>query len=251
MSYPDRTPAWRRYLGLVRPALGRDVDDELRFHLQSHIEDLIARGSAPEDARRQAVQEFGDLDQTRGTLVSIDRRLAVRRRRLERLRDALGDARYAARSLRRTPGVALAIVILLALGVGANAAMFTFLDSVFIRMPAGVAQPGGIRRVWVSRKFSNDVAQYWSGFSYPQYEAARDAVGSRGSVALYRQPWKNKIGLGEIAAEAEVSDANVAFFALSGVQAERGRLYDATEDRLADPASVVVVSHRYWTTALA
>lgn len=249
MSYPERTPAWRRYLGLIRPPLARDVDDELRFHLQSRIEDLIARGCAPGDARRQAEEEFGDVGETRGDLVAIGRRVAARRHRGEWTREALADARYAVRSLRRTPGVALAIVTLLALGVGANAGMFTFIDSVFIRMPAGVARPDGIRRVWALTNF-RDGAQYWPGYSYPQYEAVRDVLGARASVAFYLYPVENKIGLGESSAKAQVSDANVAFFAMTGVHAELGRLYDSTEDRLANPQPVAVLSDRYWTTAL-
>jgi putative ABC transport system permease protein len=249
MSYPDRTPAWRRYLRLVRHPIARDVDDELQFHFQSRIDDLIAAGASPDDARADAEQNFGNVHHVREDLVSIGYRVASRRRHTEQLRDALGDARYALRSMRSTPGIAIAIVMMLALGVGANAAMFTLLNSVFLRRPAGVVAPEGVRRVWALKKLSTG-SQYWSGFGYAQYDAIRSALGDRASVAVYESPLKMKIGLGESAAEARISRASVAFFDLLGAHAEVGRLYDSTEDRLADPPRVAVVSHRYWMNAL-
>jgi|SRR5579884_2535894 len=99
MAYPDRVPAWRRYLGLIRPSIARDVDDELRFHLQSRVEDLMARGSSADAAWRTAREDLGDIDRTRSNLLTIGRRRAARGRRGEWMRDALGDVRYAARSL--------------------------------------------------------------------------------------------------------------------------------------------------------
>ena len=81
MSYPDGTPAWRRYLRLIRPPIARDVDEELRFHFQARIEELVALGATPEEARRRAELEFGDVNQVRSDLMSIDRRVAVRRNR--------------------------------------------------------------------------------------------------------------------------------------------------------------------------
>ena len=249
MSYPDRTPAWRRYLRFIRPPIARDVDDELRFHFQSRIEELIALGATPDGARRQTEDEFGDIRQVRNDLMSIDQRVAAHRRRGEQVREMLSDLRYAIRSLRRAPGLTIGVVLLLALGIGANAAMFTFLDTMFLRAPEGVVSPGGLRRLWTYHHFSNG-AQYWPGFSYPEFEAVRGAVGNDAKTALYSAPQKTKIGLGESGVEAQVSTASVAFFDLTGARAELGRLYAADEDRLDAPERVAVVSHRYWTNAM-
>lgn len=247
--YPDRTPAWRRYLRLIRPPIARDVDDELWFHFQSRIEELVRLGATAEEARAQTEREFGDVHQVRSDLVSIDHRAAANRGHRETLGETLSDMRYALRSLMRSPGLTLGVVLLLALGIGANAAMFTFLETVFLRMPEGVVNPHEIRRLWSYLKFV-DGPQYWPGYSYPQYEAVRDAVGDRAALALYTAASKVKIGLGETAASAQVSMANVAFFSLTGVRPEFGRLFDTTEDRLDGPERVAVVSHRYWENAL-
>lgn len=249
MPYPTRTPIWRRYLRLIRTPIARDVDDELRFHFQSRVDELVAAGASTEAARVRAEQEFGDVHQVREDLMSIDHRMAERRRRREVLRDILDDARYALRSLRNSPGMALAILTMLALGVGANAATFTFLDSVFLRGPAGVSGADGIRRLWIQEKFS-DGAKFWSGFGYAQYDAVRAALGRDAETAIYTQPYPEKIGLGESDAKAQVSKAAVSFFALTGQRAELGRLYDSTDDRLDAPQAVAVVSHRYWLSAL-
>ncbi len=249
MSYPDRTPAWRRYLRLVRRPIARDVDAELRFHFESRIEELVTLGATRDEARQQAEDEFGDVNQVRSDLVSIDHRVAARRQRREYFNETWTDVRYALRSLRRSPGLAAGVILLLALGIGANAAMFTFLNAVFLRMPAGVVDPAGLRRLWIHKQFGND-PQYWSGFSYAQYDAVRSAVGDQARTAIYSQPWKVRIGLGENSAEARFVKAEANFFALAGVRAEIGRLYDSTEDRLENPQRVAVVSHRYWVRAL-
>ena len=249
MSYPDRTPVWRKYLRLIRPPIARDVDDELRFHFQSRVEELIALGAAPDEARRRAEAEFGDIQRVRDDLVSIDQRVAARRIRGEQVRETISDLRYAVRSLRRSPGLTIGVVLLLALGIGANAAMFTLLDTLFLRPPAGVVNPRELRRLWTYHHFANG-AQYWPGFSYPEFEAVRNAVGKDAKTALYSTPAKAKIGLGESGVEAQLSMANVAFFDLTGARAELGRLYAADEDRLDGPERVAVVSYRYWTNAM-
>jgi predicted permease len=224
----------------------RDVDAELRFHFESRIEDLVAGGMSRADAHARAEQEFGDVESTRTALLAIDQRSAARRSRREWLAVLLADARYAIRSLGRTPDMALAMLVMLALGVGVNAAMFTFLDSVFLRQPAGVVDPHGVRRVWRYHKF-NGGAEFWSGYSYAQFDELRRGLADRARLAVYTEPWKTKTGAGDSQTNAEVSNASVGFFQLTGAHAEIGRLYDSTEDRLQDPQPVAVISHRYWS----
>ena len=85
MHYPSETPRWRRYLRFFRPDVHGDVDEELRFHFESRIEELIAQGMSAPDARERAVQEFGDVTSVRQGLVAIDNRLARRRSRSEQI----------------------------------------------------------------------------------------------------------------------------------------------------------------------
>jgi predicted permease len=227
----------------------RDVDAEVRFHLEARVEELVEQGMARDAARAKALEEFGDVDDTRLRLAEIDRRVARRRSRIEWMHGVRQDVVYAARSLRRTPAVAITIVLTLALGLGANAAMFSLLDVIFLRPPAGVAQPIDLRRVWVRRRFSTGV-QFWSGYDYATYDAVARSVADRVSATLYRPPAQLALGRGENAPSAGVSSAAASYFSLLGVKPQLGRFYLADEDRLDSPALVAVVSDAFWKREL-
>ncbi len=248
MPFPDETPRWRRYLRFWRRDVQGDIDDELRFHFQARIDELMAQGRSAEEARAQAVAEFGDVNAVRGDLHAIDERMARRERRLELLDAWRQDLVYAWRSIRRTPGVTAAIVATLALGLGANTAMFSFLNAVFLTPPSGVAHPGQVRRLWTFVPFRNG-PQFWSGYDYVQYEALRDAIGALGTTAVYRRPAPVRVGRGG-AERVMMSQVSSDFFPLLGVRARRGRLFAADEDRLGEPVYVAVVSDGYWRRAL-
>jgi len=245
VSYPGETPRWRRYLNIVRRDPSADVDEELRFHFESRIEELVAEGMDPNAAREQAVREFGDVGAVRKDLVDIDDRLAHRRRRTEWFADLANDLGYAVRTLRRTPGVAIGILLTLALGVGANAAMFTLLDVIYLRPPAGISRPESVRRVWMQRAYSSGT-QFSEIMSYPQFDAIRIAVADRARVAVFRPAGKAKIGSGEGAAELQLSFAPADYFSLLGVRPVLGRLFSPEEDRLDAALPVAVISEPYW-----
>ncbi len=119
-------------------SVNRDIDAELRFHFEARIEELVGQGMSRDDAHARAVEEFGDVNAVRSDLRAIDTRVARRRSRVEWLDGVRQDVVYAARSLRRAPAVSLTIILTLALGLGANAAMFSLLDVIFLRPPNGV-----------------------------------------------------------------------------------------------------------------
>lgn len=248
MSYPGETPRWRRYLNVVRRDASADVDAELRFHFESRIEELVADGMDPSAAREKAVGEFGDIGEVRQGLVDIGDRVARKHRRSEWLADLARDVAYATRTLRRTPGVAIGILLTLALGVGANAAMFTLLDAIFLRQPAGVVRPEGVRRVWMLRHYTSGI-QYSTIASYVQLEAVRGAVGDRAQVSVYRMPQSMRVGLGEVTTQAEVSYAGDGYFDILGVRAIVGRLFSPEENRVDARIPVVVLSEAYWRRA--
>src|SRR5260221_1811158 len=113
----------RKLLNLLRGRRARlenDLDRELRYHFDRRVEDLRAQGRREDDARKQAAIEMGGIEQ-----VQEDVRETWTLRWLD---DAASDAGYAARSLARSPGFTLTAVMLLSIGIGASAAIFSLLD---------------------------------------------------------------------------------------------------------------------------
>ena len=132
-----------------------DLDDELRFHLERLVDRHLAGGVPPDEAVRRARLELGGFDQVK------EEHRDVRGVRL--LDDLVTDLRYAVRQFARSPGFALLAVLCLGLGIGANTAIFSALNSVLFR-PLPVADPG--RLVMLTRGAS-------ANFSYPDFQDLR------------------------------------------------------------------------------
>ena len=180
-------------------------------------------------ARAQAMAEFGNVDEVRRGLHEIDDRVARRRGRADWLDALRQDVVYAARSLRRTPVVSLTIIATLALGLGANAAMFSLLDAIFFKPPAAVTDPGEVRRLWYYYNFRNG-SQFSRGFDYTSYQAVAEVVSGVAQTALYRGPDRVPLSSGDDPPTASVLGASASYFRLLGARAERGRFYAEDED---------------------
>jgi hypothetical protein len=108
-----------------RSRVDREIDAELRSHIEMRVEDNVAAGMTPGEARRDAMLRFGNLTKTRERVNAVDAVLAVESISM--------DARYAFRRLARSPSFAVATILTISLGVGASTAIFGVVNSVLIR----------------------------------------------------------------------------------------------------------------------
>src|ERR1041385_5636080 len=133
-------PAWRRYLRLLGLDINSDVDDELQFHIQTKIEELIGAGKNPRDARREAIRQFGPLDTVRKECERLSQGHHRTIHRREYFAGWSGDIRYAVRVLWKAKIFAAGAILILAAGIGANIAVFTLLDRLLLA-PLPVPDP--------------------------------------------------------------------------------------------------------------
>ncbi|MEX0891739.1 MAG: ABC transporter permease [Gemmatimonadota bacterium] len=129
----DAGPGFLRRLLHSRRQMNADVRTEVRFHMDGVVEELMAAGWSRSRAEREAERRFGDPDRVAASLRAIGQQRLSRERRRDRLGDLRRDVRFAVRSLRREPGLALVALLTLALGVGATTAVFAVVDVALLR----------------------------------------------------------------------------------------------------------------------
>jgi putative ABC transport system permease protein len=242
---PDWNPALASRLArlTLRPAREREIIDELSQHLDDRYQELRAGGATHDDAMRMALAEIDDE-------IGSDDLLAREMRSLRQASppapiapggparglagDAWQDLVYAARMLRRNPGFAAAAILTLALGIGANTAIFSLVDAVLLRaLP--VADPEDL--VLVST--TNARGDGRSNFSYPQFAYLREHAGPVAKVFAYA-PMDLNLSAGNLTdapAGVLVSDN---YFSVLGVRPAIGRGFVAADE------AVAVLSHRFW-----
>ncbi len=227
----------------VRPADAAEVDEEIDYHLERAVQELMAGGLDADGARREALRRFGDVERHRRRLRLVDRRRARKetvRALFEATRVGLRDA---LRGIKRSPGVALTVIGTLALGIGANATMFGILDRLLLSPPPHVRDADSVVRLYVQRRVLGDREQTLGWFAYPDYLDFQ-RVEAFSEVAAYGR-FQATLGEGGEATLVDGSKVTPSFFRVLGVTPALGRFFTDEED-VVGGAGVVVLGYGLW-----
>jgi predicted permease len=214
-----------------RPKLGREIDAELRSHIEMRIEDNIAAGMPPGEARRDALHRFGNPTSVNEQVTAADTSLG--------LENLAFDIRYGLRQLRRSPGFALTAIVTLALGVGANLVVFGVLNALLLR-PLNVA--GADRLVEIVQK-----PQGYDSQSYPDYLDYRARNTTFSDMAAYKLTMSG-MSIGAAAKKCWNYEVSGNYFDMLGVQPQVGRLFHARDEHGPNSAPLIVLSDTLWRT---
>jgi predicted permease len=208
----------------------RELDDEIESHLQMHIEDNVRLGMTPEEARRQAMIKLGGVESTKDAYRD--------QRGLPWLETLWQDIRYAARMLRKNPGFTSVAVLTLALGIGANTAIFSVVNAVLLRP---LAYPDSGQLVWLCERGPD-----WSGgsISYPNFIDWRNQQSVFEKFGVYTgNNFTLNGGVEPVRLAGAMISADV--FAALRTLPEIGRVFREDEDKPGAPP-VAVISHALW-----
>ena len=237
----------RRLRMLIRRRqFGADLEEEMRLHLELREQEQIQAGLTSKDARYAALRGFGNM-----TLLKEKSHMAWGWDWLEHL---IQDVNYGVRAMLRSPGVTIVALLSLALGIGANTAIFSLMDAVMLRSlpvkePGRLVLFGDASDCCISDYFPNQIL-----YSYPFYRdmQKKNQVFSDVAAAFSMM---NRVH-GSVEGRTEVEPMNVqlvsgTYFSTLGVPALAGRMLVDEDDRLQDGDPVAVVSYRWWTRSLA
>ncbi len=237
-------PMWRRYARFFGADPVADVDDELRFHLETKTEELIAKGWRPKEAREEAQRQFGDVHMIRKVGKSFGQRDEQRRRLKDYWTDTRQDLRYTFRILRRDSGFTAISILILALAIGANVTVFSVVNSLLLRP---LPFPESKQLVWIAPPPSEcglSCATY-SADAYDEFRAEnRTFQDVTGYFAFSNADNLRLTGHGD---PVPVTGLSVIrnFFQVLGVQPAMGRLFSADEGRKGSQP-VVLLSDAFW-----
>jgi putative ABC transport system permease protein len=216
-----------------KDAVEQETDQELRFHLEREIARHVANGMAPEEARRAAMLEFGGVEQYKE-----DCREA---RGVNRIESLLADLRYGLRTLRKSPGFTVVSVLTLALGIGANTAIFSMVNALLLH-PYNFRNLDSLVRVWEDRGI--DEGYDARDIAPADAEDLRSTTGAFEGMTTYSF---QAFGLGTEGDVQPIFGCRVSanFFDVLAVTPAAGRFFSAAEEQ-PGADQVAILSHGSW-----
>jgi predicted permease len=231
-----RIRAWFfRVAGLFRKeTIDRELDAEMESHLQLHIEENLLAGMNAEEARRRALIKLGGIEQTKEACRD--------RRGLPMLETFLQDIRFAARMLRKNFGVTVIVVVTLALGVGANTAIFGLVNGLLLqRLPVPAAEQ--IAALVIK---SGDSSLGALGFSYPQFVEFREQTAPICEVFGSATGWRLNFTAEGHSDTLTIGGVSSNYFSALGVKPALGRLVLPGEGEHPGEPAILVLSYSFW-----
>ncbi len=243
-----------RIRSLFRPTVvNQELDEELRFHLEHQTEKYVRAGLSPSDAQRKARLEFGGFSQVE-----------------EQCREARGlsyaemlaqDLRFAFRVLRKSPGFTLVIVLTLALGIGANIAIFSLVNAVMLRSLPVTDPQQLVVAEWSAKNNPQHLGMAGFGdcrrseaspggcsFSEPMFKEIRDQTNLFSTVMAFAGPMELNLSGNGAASMAQGELVSGSYFETLGVKPEFGRTF-SLEDEKANAPAVTILDYGYWQRA--
>src|SRR5580693_7388192 len=210
-----------------------DLSDELQFHLQNQIDEFVAQGMNPQEARRAARQSLGGVERVKEECRDM--------RRTNLIENFLQDVRFGFRKLRRSPGFTVLTILCLTLGIGANAAVFSWVEGILLRPYPLVSHQE--RLVTLTGTVRDEKAET----SWP------DLLDVQRSCTLCETLFVSKItgaslSIGERAEVMTGSIVSANYFDAIGVHPVLGRGFEPDEDTGRNAHPLVVISYHLWQT---
>ncbi|HEY7895874.1 MAG TPA: ABC transporter permease [Gemmatimonadaceae bacterium] len=236
-------PRWRRYLRFWRADPRADVRDELRFHLEARVAENLAAGMSPDDARRLAAERFGDVSAVEQSLASLTRERETIDRRVAWRQVIAQDLRFAVRQLARNPVFTGVAVITLALGIGANTAIFSAVYSVLLR-PLPYAHADRLVELREGAQGGGSM-----NVTAGNYDVWRQRSPQFSALGAY---WYGSFTLTGIGAPQRLFalDASADYWRALYIPPVIGRYFGSAEDQPGAP-NVVVLSYALWSSTFA
>ena len=227
-----------RHISRTRDEVRSDIADEFAFHLDMRTDELVRDGRSPSDARAQALKEFGAVDSSARTLAQLGDTVERRRRIGHFAGELVQDAALGVRLLGRSPGFATVAVLTLALGIGANTAIYSVLDAVLLR-PLPYPEPD--RVMMVSEIRADGGQNSVAGGAYLDWRSHQrtfDALTMTTPVSYNLR--------GEVPERLTGMEVSHEFLKVLGIPPLLGRGFLPDEDRPGGETNVVMITEDLW-----
>jgi putative ABC transport system permease protein len=220
-----------------RPQADRELDEEFQYHLERQIEENLHRGLPPEEARYAAMREMGAIAKSKEECRDM--------RRVNYIDDLLRDLRYAGRNLLRSPGFTALAVLIMALGIGANTAVFSVVNTVLLK-PLAYRDPDRIVTLSNFSRTGEAATALPEPVSIPDVQDWHHQSSSFEAMAYYNSR-ETAVMSGSTSEYARVTSVSPEFFRVLAIAPVIGRPFTA-EEMKPGTGGAVLISYAYWQT---